>query len=227
MHLWRAVGSDAPLAQQFNDVSPALKLLERGHELNPNEPHIGPFLGITQMGFGNVANDDKWREKGRKTIEDSIPLYAPYVNGVLMQGLGAVPRNHPYFADATKVVRSVFEGCGGSHAQRAELSITYPKSSALGTCWNGGIVSHVWEGAQLIAGDIFVKAGDAEQGRRLYNAAKLSPTYDHWPFRQVLDRRISEADERMALYLDGDDTNDPPTWMDEHRLCVGCHANEP
>ena len=227
MHLWRATGRDAPLAEQFNDVNRALKLLERGHELSPDEPHIGAFLGITQMGFGNVANDDKWRAKGRNTLEDTIALYPPYVNGVLMQALGAVPRGHPYFADATKVVLAVFEGCGYSEAQRAGLDLRYPEQSVPGTCWNGGIVSHVWEGAMLIAGDIFAKAGDADSARHLYNSAKASPTYDHWPFGRELDRRIAEVDQRTALYLDGDDANDPPTWMDEHKLCVGCHADEP
>ena len=161
------------------------------------------------------------------SIEDAIPLYEPYVNGVLMQALGMVPRNHPYFADATKAVRDTFAGCGHTEAQLAQLDFQYPTHAALGTCWDGGIVSHVWEGASLIGGDVFVKAGDAEGGRRLYNTAKASPTYDHWPFRQDLERRISEADQRVSLYLDDDDTNDPPTWMDEHQLCVGCHADEP
>lgn len=82
------------------------------------------------------------------------------------------------------------------------------------------------EGISLIAGDIFVKQGDVESGRRMYENAKKTPTYDRWPFGAELDRRLADAEARAALYMDDDPKNDPPTWMEEKTLCVGCHANK-
>jgi len=227
MRLWRATGRPLTLGEQFNDVTQCIKLLERARELRSNDPHVNAFLGAAQTALGNATKDEARLAKGRQVLEDAIPLYPPYVNGVVMQALGALPREHPLFADATKAVLAVYEGCGATEAEIAARSFEYPAEHTLGTCWNGGIVSHVWEGANLIAGDVFVKQGDAESAKRFYNNAKRSATYNRSPFHEVLDRRLAEVDDRTALYLDSDSANDPPTWMDEHNLCVGCHYDKP
>lgn len=74
---------------------------------------------------------------------------------------------------------------------------------------------------------MLVKSGDLALGRRLYEAAKLSPTYDRWLFAEQLEARIAGAEARAALYLDDDESNDPLTWMQGRDLCVGCHASKP
>jgi hypothetical protein len=47
-----------------------------------------------------------------------------------------------------------------------------------------------------------------------------------WLFPDELEARIASAEERAALYADEDPDNDPPTWMAERKLCVGCHASK-
>lgn len=227
MRLWHATGGKRTLGEQFNEVSQAIKLLKRGRELRPNDPHIGAFLGIAQVAFGNTTGDEKAMAEGKQTIEDSVPLYPAYVTGVLMQALGMTPREHAFFAEAKAAVTTTFRECGANATQLEELELEYPAGPTQGTCWNGGIVSHVWEGVALVAGDIFVKSGDAAGARRLYENAKAAPNYARWPFKAVLDRRIADADARQQLYVDDVKDNDPLTWMQEGQLCVGCHANEP
>jgi hypothetical protein len=164
--------------------------------------------------------------RGRQILEDSVPLYPAYVHGVRVQALGALPKSNAFFAEAAQAARASYDGCGTDANAFDTLSFKYPTGPTQGTCWNAGIVLHVWEGIALIAGDVFVKSGDAAKGRGFYAKAKLSPTYDHWPFKQELEKRIADADAHAALYLDADEENDPPTWMDEGHLCVGCHADQ-
>jgi hypothetical protein len=49
-------------------------------------------------------------------------------------------------------------------------------------------------------GDMIVKQGDPATARRVYANAKLSKTYQAWPFKKVLDDRIAQADENVALF---------------------------
>ena len=78
-------------------------------------------------------------------------------------------------------------------------------------------------------GDMLVKQGDVKAARRFYENAKLSRTYARWPFREVLERRIVEADENVEWFRKKPD--DVPR---ERRMmfasdmaCSGCHADSP
>lgn len=226
MRLWYATGGTRTLGQQFNDTLAAIKELERGRELAPRDAHLGAFLGVAQVAFGNTTGDEDRMQRGKQILEESVPLYPSYLLGVLAQALGMTPRKHPFFFEAADTIMAAFVKCGVDAREIETKKFTYIKQSSQGACWNGGVVAHLVEGISLIAGDIFVKQGDVESGRLMYENAKVSPTYDRWLFGEELDRRIAEAEERAALYEDEDPENDPETWMEGSHLCVGCHANK-
>jgi hypothetical protein len=228
MRLWRATGGPREPVEQLDDVLGAIDKLERARELRPEDPHVNAFLGIAQVALGNVLGDQQRIDTGYKVLIEGVPFYPPYVNGVRTQAMGMLPRDHRYFPEAIDAMYATFAACGLQASPGQSLSVTYPAAAdtPLSTCWNGGHVDHVWEGIWLIYGDVLVKNGDPSLGRQLYETAKLSPTFDAWLFADELDARISGAEERARLYLDGDPSNDPPTWMQERNLCVGCHASK-
>ena len=229
MRLWLATGGERAPGDVLNDVLGAIDKLELAHELGPTDPHAAAFLGIAQVALGTALREEARIETGRGVLDDGVRLYPPYVNGVRTQAFGMLPRDHALFPRAIDSMYETFEGCGLEAAPGSELNVVYPSTAdkPLSTCWNGGIVAHVWEGIFLIYGDVLVKSGDVALGRRLYEAAKASPTYDRWLFNEQLEARIAGAEARAALYLDDDQSNDPPTWMQERNLCVGCHASKP
>jgi hypothetical protein len=229
MRLWQATGGPRQPGERLNDVLGAIEKLERASELGPQDPHAHAFLAIAHVSLGSVLRDEKRIDTGQQIFDDSIALYPPYVHGVRAQAFGSLPRDHRYFPNALESVYASLTACGSAADPAEGLDIVYPSASDTppGTCWNGGIVQHTWEGILLIFGDVAVKSGDAELGRTLYRAAELSPTFDTFLFGNELESRINEADERAALYLDDDRYNDPPTWMDGQSLCVGCHASKP
>jgi len=161
-------------------------------------------------------------------LVDGIRFYPSYVNGVRTQALGMLARDHQYFPQAIDAMHETLAACGVQASGETDLRITYPSaaSSPQSTCWNSGKVDHVWEGIFLIYGDVLVKSGDPSLGKQLYETAKQSPTFDTWPFADELEARIAGAEQRAALYQDADRTNDPPTWMEQRNLCVGCHASK-
>ena len=235
MHLWRLTRLRTDLQgnarQAAEDVSDTLRLLDRAHTLRPRSEHAAAFLGIARLAISGLARDETGIEQGRQVLRDAMPLHPAYVSGVRAIALGALPRTHPGFAEAIEAIGENFAACGLSGSGDLGLSVTYPEgrqTSARRVCNDEGVVAHVWEGIFLTFGDVLVKGGDAARGRALYLNARAAPGYASWTLRDLLEERIAQADERAALYLDDNPDNDPPTWMEEDRICVGCHVrNDP
>jgi hypothetical protein len=58
----------------------------------------------------------------------------------------------------------------------------------------------------------------------VYANAKLSKTYQSWPFKQVLDDRIAQADENVALFRKEQPGEKTRTMMTSSTFaCMGCH----
>jgi hypothetical protein len=226
MRLWRATGAPRDLAGLLADVRAAISNLEQARALRPNDPHVNAFLGIAQVSLGTGLAEADRVETGRSVLAHGVQFYPPYVNGVRTQALMLLPRDHAYFPEALEAMYDTFEGCGFDSSGEDSLSPEYPTRGLMPTCWNGGVVDHVWEGIFLIYGDLFVKRGDPAGARKLYETAKKSPTYDNWLFQAELEERIARADEHAARYIDSDASNDPSNWVQSQHLCVGCHASK-
>lgn len=71
-----------------------------------------------------------------------------------------------------------------------------------------------------------VKQGNVAAARVAYNNVKLFAEYRDWPYRDILqDRLSSDLDAKAALYRDADPSNDPAIGGEEvNRRCVVCHA---
>ena len=70
-------------------------------------------------------------------------------------------------------------------------------------------------------GDIVVKEGDVETAREVYRLAKTAPSYASWPYGEVLDARIDQADTRAKAFAGG--AQPAPEMMFQSPYgCVGC-----
>src|SRR5262249_33529475 len=79
-------------------------------------------------------------------------------------------------------------------------------------CWNSWIAPHGFEGFFLNMGDRIGKAGAPETARHVYRQAKLAREYSSWRFQDVLERRIAQARENVALF------RNPPKQERERRM---------
>jgi hypothetical protein len=181
------------------------------------------FLGIGQIVLGNITGDEARIEQGRTVLSDAVHLFPPYINGIRALAFGQLPRTHAFFPEATEALQATLTACGEPNVDQ-RTTFDYPGPGANGSCSNEGIVAHVYEGFYLTYGDIYVKRGEPDAAKAFYENAKGSPTYDTWLLKSDLEARIAGAADRAALYVDADTANDPLTWMQEPKLCVGCHA---
>lgn len=90
-------------------------------------------------------------------------------------------------------------------------------------CANDGLAPHNAEGALVLFGDLYAKAGDLGQAQLFYALARLSVQPGTWQFQAVLDDRVANAATRVALYQDADPANDPPIVGAGPEACAVCH----
>jgi hypothetical protein len=94
-------------------------------------------------------------------------------------------------------------------------------------CWNSWIAPHNFEGFFLNMGDMLVKQGDPATGRRIYATARLSKTYQQWPFKAVLEERLAQAEENVELFRDPKPGEKRRTIMlFTDFACMGCHQEK-
>jgi hypothetical protein len=102
-----------------------------------------------------------------------------------------------------------------------------PEGKIKRVCWNTPAVPHNYEGFLLNFGDMLVKAGEIEEARKIYSAARLSPSYKEWPYKDILEDRIRKAELNKNLFEKRPElvieSNDNQIFINSVFSCTGCH----
>jgi hypothetical protein len=185
---------------------------------------------------------DEARSRGDSRVP-GFAAAATYLQGVVdgdaalrEQGLGALARAvaiNAFFNvfDYVPVIQTTTAGDPVFEAAFARLTgylgdpdtlacvITQPE-----ICANAGFAPHNVQGSLTLFGDIYAKHGDVVPARSWYDLASVFPGTGTWPFRADLQARLADPAARVALYRDGDPTNDPPIIGTGPQTCVACHV---
>jgi hypothetical protein len=156
------------------------------------------------------------------------PEFNLFTAGYVMSAQPAESRN---FEQAVAWQWQDLDVCVGEKVDRKNpdftgfmhLATTEGKKRA---CWNSWIAPHNFEGFFMNMGDMLVKAGDLQAARRIYENAKLSPTYSQWPYREVLEQRIRDAPDNVAAFRGTTGANSPPDkqiMIASPFACMACH----
>ncbi len=74
---------------------------------------------------------------------------------------------------------------------------------------------------------MLTKNGELEEAKKIYALAKESDTYDEWPFKTTLERRITEVKANSIEFnkvVDETNLNTQKVIMFNSKLsCMGCH----
>ncbi|SMF18240.1 hypothetical protein [Pseudobacteriovorax antillogorgiicola] len=101
------------------------------------------------------------------------------------------------------------------------------KKGVMRACWNSKKAPHNFEGFFLNMGDLLVKKGKVETAKKIYKNAKLSKNYSTWPYRQVLENRIAQADKNVEEFRKefkaGEIPGHPMMMFNTSYSCMACH----
>lgn len=92
-------------------------------------------------------------------------------------------------------------------------------------CFNDGLAPHNLEGTFMFFGDVYAKAGRIDDARARYESALGFAQSSGWSpvFIAELEERLADLEGRVARFLDGDPSNDPPMLGVANGGCAHCH----
>jgi hypothetical protein len=235
LHIWRVSERgrlDAPPATITDDIALARRYFQEAVALAPDDARFRGFYAGMLMAEGSIHHDEKLTRQGFFAMGDAVdawPEFNLFARGYVMSPL---PYDDPKYADALEDEWKNVDKCIDAAIDRknpdfAPYMALERRDGPKRACWNSWIAPHNFEGFFLNMGDMVVKSGDPETGRRLYAQAKLSKQYDSWPLKDVLERRIAQAPENVALF------RAPAQGERERRImeqtgfsCTGCHQEK-
>lgn len=77
-------------------------------------------------------------------------------------------------------------------------------------------------------GEMLTKSDDWQSARKVYAAAKQSPDYVQWPYREVLEQRIRGAQANVAAFnveTQPGKKSSSPMLISSSYACMGCHQH--
>ena len=231
-HVWRLNEQgrlDTPSATITDHIVLSRKYFAEAVRLAPDDWRFRGFLASMELAEGSVHGDDKLTRQGYFDMMQAIkgwPEFNLFTAGYVMSRM---PVGDSRYADGVEYQWQNLDVCAGEKVDRrmAQYGKYIAKETTTGIkrpCWNSWIAPHNFEGFFLNMGDMLVKQGDPATARRIYANAKLSKTYEVWPYKAVLDDRIAQAEENVALFRQPQPGEKTRTMMISSTFaCIGCH----
>jgi hypothetical protein len=234
-HLWHLdeYGRDQqpdPAVLQAEAMA-GLGLITAAKANNPTDARVDCFLGIQQVNVGRAIMNPDLVAQGYQTIDASVSAWPQFSLFCKALAYDSLPAEDADFMKAVDAMYTTFEVCFGEKIDRNNPDISKYLNQATDkglnrACWNDWLAPHNAEGTYLYVGDLLVKAGNVPAAKVAYADAKLVKEYPQWPYKYLLDERLSaDLDAKAALYRDTDPKNDPPLGGEtDHHGCTFCHA---
>ncbi len=235
LHVWRVSERSrlpSPPATITDDIALARRYFQEAVALAPDDARFRGFLAGMTMAEGRIHRDEKLTRMGFFAMNDAVdawPEFNLFTRGYVMSALSY---DDPRYADAVDDQWRNLDVCADAKLDRKNPDFgpymaLERHDGVKRACWNSWIAPHNFEGFFLNMGDMVVKAGDASTGRKLYAQAKLSKQYDTWPLRDLLERRIAQAEDNVAMFRAKEAGEAERKIMGQTAFaCTGCHQEK-
>ena len=233
-HLWR-VSERARIPREEQDPALADELIlaeryfEEARRLAPDDHRVLGWLGGVRLALGSVHQDERLTRRGYFMLREAVDRYPEFNHFSMGYVLSGLPRTDERFGEAVEHMWRNLDRCVGERVDRQRPGYAPYMSGATTegperVCWNGPKAPHNFEGFMLNFGDLLVKAGEPDVAREVYANARLSETYAEWPYREVLERRIVNADSVAERFEQAPPEDEPEVMLRSAFACTACHA---
>ncbi len=231
LHIWRTTEAnrlDTIPAAITDDIVLARKYFQEAVALDPSDARKVGFLGGAMTAEGSIDGNEKQIRRGYYTMLDGVKAWPEFNLFTVGYVLSRAPSNSPQFREALEYQWRTLDICAKAKIDRKNPD--FSPYMALETqqgpkraCWNSWIAPHNFEGFALNAGDMLVKSGDWETAQKVYKVARLSRTYETWPYRAVLEERILRARDNVAVFNAPGAGGRTGLMIRSAFACMGCH----
>lgn len=188
-----------------NEIILAKKYFSDAVDLNPADARFLGFLGDSILIEGKIFHDARQQVHGYFTLKRAIRMWPEFNYFTAGYPMSSLDRHSDQFKEGVAWQWKTLSLCAGTTINQNNPDFTpyLSQETQVGNkraCWNSWIAPHNFEGFFLNMGDMLVKQGDWQTAIKIYNNAKLSKTYQEWPFRDLLEARIAQAQANVAKF---------------------------
>lgn len=210
----------------------ARRFFEDAVQLDPTDARFLGFLGDATLVEGNIMQNEREQVRGYFILKQAIHDWPEFNLFTAGYPMSILPYQSEHFQEALGWQWKTLDICTGHHVDRSNptyapymnVPLTRPSQRA---CWNSWIAPHNFEGFFLNMGDMLVKNGDWRTAIIIYKNAQLSRDYHSWPYRNILEQRIINAQanvERFRQSVNLAEIQKEPTMMfNSTYSCMACH----
>ena len=231
LHAWR-VAERSRLAQTTPSITDEVILARRyfdislAHAPTPDARILG-FDADFRMFEADIQHDPALFSDGLRRGREAIVAWPEFNWFTVGYALSTKPDTSVFFREGLEMQWQTVDACGKTTVSRenptAESALSVLRTEAdprrLRACKNTWIAPHNMEGFFLNMGDMVVKSGDWRAAQKVYTLAKGVDAYSEWPFREVLETRIREAEHNVPLFR----AENGPIMFRSKFACSACH----
>jgi hypothetical protein len=231
LHAWRFSerARAAAAARSIEHAVLARRWFDEAVLLDPAEPRYLGFAASFTMVEASILKNEKQMRHGYYRMKDAVAMWPEFNLFTSGYTMSVNPAGSAPFREGLQQQWETLDRCFGEPVGRAAPDLrrfaaletrTGPKRA----CWNSWIAPHNWEGFFLNFGDLLARAGDLPNAKAMYEAARISTTYDGWPYRAVLERRLARLDA-LPTVLNSPPPGEPEwtSMVSSAFACMACH----
>lgn len=231
LHNWRVAERnrlESVPATITDDIILSRRYFQEAVRLDPSDARYLGFLADSILLEGNFHKDDHLTHEGYLMLRVAIkawPEFNLFSGGFVMSRL---PSDTPWFREGMDWQWRSIDECNGEKIDRADPNLSRymikeTKEGKKRVCWNSWIAPHNFEGFFLNMGDMLVKSGDWQTAQKIYANAKLSHEYASWKYQTVLEDRIKQAQDNVALFNAKKESPTARIMINSEFSCMACH----
>jgi hypothetical protein len=222
LHIWKITERQRLKTNEptiVDEIILAKKYFSDATALNPSDARFQGFLADSTLIEGKIFADQYEQTQGYFELQHAItmwPEFNYFTGGYIMSNY---PTESSEFKQALDWQWKTLDLCAGTKVDRnnPDFSPYLSRETQEGpqrACWNSWIAPHNYEGFFLNMGDMLAKNGQLRQAKIIYANAKLTKNYASWPYRKMLEERITKLESHEIA---------SKMMFDSGRGCVVCH----
>jgi hypothetical protein len=230
-HLWKVtererLETNSPTIT--NNVILSKKYFSDALQLDPDNVIYKGFLGDVQLVEGTLFHDKREEVRGYFTLKRAIASWPEFNYFTAGYPMSILPSDSEHFKEAIEWQWKTLDLCAGKKINRTNPDFRYfmnreTRQGKQRACWNSWAAPYNFEGFFMNMGDMLVKSGDWKTGIKIYQNAKLDKNYSTWPYRDLLEHRIKNAQQNVRNFQKTLRNPDKSVMFNSGYGCVACH----
>jgi hypothetical protein len=172
------------------------------------DARIHGFASVMRMVEGGIHRDSLLVAAGITQGRASIERWPEFNLFSIGYALSGRPESSAAFREGLDMQWSTLDLCRRGRVDRTDPAFTGELGEGLNepdlakrrACYNSWIAPHNVEGFFLNMGDMVMRSGDWRTAQKVYALARQATAYPTWPYRDVLEARIRDAEHTVPEF---------------------------